>query len=384
MSISLATITGYAGSGRIILNAQQTGIESAGFVHRLKSFFNIGDAREKNRATLNALKEAVLTDPRFNTLDLQDEVERLFEKESTRFAVDMSRIRGIMSKMATLANQHDVAMLDKRVDMHMAAITAGGGRVFSPDQKVCVSEVTHIVKQQVRQAAAAGGRAPVDVADIAMDVCGLAATAFMEIGDMSQTRDPELLDFVGRHLRQFAVRGNLTLRSSDEVASLVRDTCDFFRRARVMGDGQDGFTHSTSAPANRVGPHASAALEFMNTVGRPLKHGLYDSIDEYVYPRSEQAERMLGTNPTEAQVRSMVDAMAQDMSDHPILDSDSGAPVFGKDDAANRALARYMGKTMALGLSDPACQAICKSLHVKSASEVFEKMAYISIFKRAH
>ena len=39
---------------------------------------------------------------------------------------------------------------------------------------------------------------------------------------------------------------------------------------------------------------------------------------------------------------------------------------------------------MALGLSDPACQAICKSLHVKSASEVFEKMAYISIFKSAH
>ena len=122
----------------------------------------------------------------------------------------------------------------------------------------------------------------------------------------------------------------------------------------------------------------------MNTVGRPLKHGLYDRIDEYVYPRSEQAERMLGTSPTEAQVRSMVDAMAQDMSDHPFLDSDSGAPIFGKDDTANRALARYMGKTMALGLSDPACQAICKSLHVKSASEVFEKMAYISIFKRAH
>ena len=82
MSISLATITGYAGSGRIILNAQQTGIESAGFVHRLKSFFNIGDAREKNRATLNALKEAVLTDPRFNTLDLQDEVA---DKKRNRF-----------------------------------------------------------------------------------------------------------------------------------------------------------------------------------------------------------------------------------------------------------------------------------------------------------
>ena len=122
----------------------------------------------------------------------------------------------------------------------------------------------------------------------------------------------------------------------------------------------------------------------MNTVGRPLKHGLYDSIDEYVYPRSEQAERMLGTNPTEAQVRSMVDAMAQDMSDHPILDSDSGAPVFGKDDAANRALARYVGRLISLNLPDATRDAIRTNLQVDSVSGMFAQKAYVGIYGNAH
>ena len=119
--ITLDTITSYSGANGILLNAQQTGLESAGFIHRLKSFFNIGDAREKNRETLNALKAAVLTDPRFNTEDLQAQVERLFKNEHTFLAVDMSRIRGIMDKMARLADVSGV-MLDRRVDLHLAAI----------------------------------------------------------------------------------------------------------------------------------------------------------------------------------------------------------------------------------------------------------------------
>ena len=116
--ISLSTITSYTGSNGILLNAQRNGLESVGFVHRLKSFFGIGDAREKNRATLNALKAAVLTDPRFNTPDLQAEVERLFKNERTYLAVDMSRIRGIMQQVGKLADGSDVAMLDRRVDLH--------------------------------------------------------------------------------------------------------------------------------------------------------------------------------------------------------------------------------------------------------------------------
>ena len=80
--ISLSTITSYTGANGVLLDAQQTGLKTVGFVHRLKSFFGIGDAREKNRATLNALKAAVLTDPRFNTPDLQAERERLFKNAS--------------------------------------------------------------------------------------------------------------------------------------------------------------------------------------------------------------------------------------------------------------------------------------------------------------
>ena len=378
MSISLNTIKSYAGTGGILLNAQQTGLESVGFVHRLKSFFNIGDAREKNRATLDALKDAVLTDPRFQTTDLMDEVERLFEKEHTCFAVDMSRIRGIMNKVGALADQRNVAMLDKRVEMHMAPLAQGG--VFREDQRVYLPDVVQIVKQQVRREANLLGKSQVDVADIAMDVCGSAVTAFMADEEDGKERDPKLVNFIGRNLRQFVVCGNLTLRTrSDEIGSLVHDTCDFYWRAKAMDGGQvEGLAHSTEASANPVGPHAEAALRFMDTVGRPLKHGLFDTIRKYASERLKQVTTKLETGPMEDQVRSMVRDMAEEMRKTPIV-GDKNSALFLRDNRANMALARYIGTSMALELSDATCQAICKSQHVESASEVFAQMALDSI-----
>ncbi len=380
MSISLNTIKSYAGTGGILLNAQQTGLESAGFVHRLKSFFNIGDAREKNQATLDALKDAVLTDSRFQTTDLMDEVERLFEKEHTFLAVDMSRIRGIMNKVGALADKRNVAMLDRRVDLHMAAAVASGG--FPPDLKDYQDEVTDIVKQQVRREAASLRTSQVDVAGIAMDVYTAAETALMHVYESSKGRPPELVKFVGQHLRQFVVCGNLALRISreerEDIEPLVYDTCDFYWRAREVGDVlRGGFTQSTEASANAVGPHAKIALEFMNTVGRTLEQGLYDRIDEYTYAMWEPATRTLGANPTAEQVRKLVDDIRQQLRS-PIT-TKYGTPIFLRDDEANKALARYIGKSLALELSDATCKAICKSRHVKSASDVFEQVAYDSL-----
>ena len=380
MSISLNTINSYAGTGGILLNAQQTGLESVGFVHRLKSFFNIGDAREKNRATLNALKDAVLADSQLQTRDLMDEVERLFEKEHTCFAVDMSRIRGIMDKVGALADKRNGAMLDRRVDLHMAAAVASDW--FPQGLKDYQDEVTHIVKQQVRREAALLQRSQVDVAGIATNVCTAAVTALMRVHEPGKSADPELVDFVGRHLRQFVVRGNHTLRvgsdGSDEIELLVHDTCDFYWRAKEMGDGlRGGFTQSTEASANTVGPHAKIALEFMNTVGRTLEQGLYDRIDEYTYAMWEPATSTLGANPTAEQVRKLVDDIRQQLRT-PIV-TKYGTPIFLRDDEANKALARYIGKSLALELSDATCKAICKSRHVKSASDVFEQVAYDSL-----
>ena len=379
MSISLSTINSYAGTGGVLLNAQQTGLESAGFVHRLKSFFNIGDAREKNRATLDALKDAVLTDPRFQTTDLMDEVERLFEKEHTCFAVDMSRIRGIMNKVGVLADKRNVAMLDKRVDMHMAAAVAAGNLSLTGYGEGYREEVTRIVKQQVRREATLLGKSQVDVAGITMEVCYSAAAVLSLVHESGNGRPPELDDFAIRNLRQFVVCGNLTLRKRDEIGPLVHDTCDFYWRAKAMDDGQvEGLAHSTKASANPVGPHAEAALKFMDTVGRPLKHGLFDTIGEYAREMSKKVTTKLEIDPTEDQVRSMVRDMAEEMRKKPIVGAHNSA-LFLRDNRANMALARYIGTSMALELSDETCQAICKSQSVETASEVFAQMALDSI-----
>ena len=64
MSLSIDSIRNFAGVGSITLDAQGTGITSAS-MQGFKSYFNIGNARQKNAETIVALHHAIMNDPRF-------------------------------------------------------------------------------------------------------------------------------------------------------------------------------------------------------------------------------------------------------------------------------------------------------------------------------
>ena len=118
--ISLKTITSFKGTGSVLLDAQGTGLESVGVKQQLKSFFNVGNARDRNGDTLRAIRTAIRLDSRFSSTDIQEHADRLFAEIRTDRAIDVSRIKGIVQELKKLAHVSDSA-LRQRVDLHVAA-----------------------------------------------------------------------------------------------------------------------------------------------------------------------------------------------------------------------------------------------------------------------
>ena len=149
--ITLDTIIKFAGTDKMLVNAQGTGFESVGIAQRLKSFFNIGDARKRNIDTMSAIRGAIYNDPRFRTADLSEHVQRLLDEVSTDSAIDATRIKSIAKELKSLADRDSTAALDKRVELHLAA------GVLPDELRGCVEkhmdQVLFIAKQRTRKVA---------------------------------------------------------------------------------------------------------------------------------------------------------------------------------------------------------------------------------------
>ena len=289
--------------------------------------------------------------------------------------------------------------LDRRVDLHMAAVG------LPPDCTKYASEVTRLAKLRARQIAAAGNA--VDIADIVGKAIDTLKTAFVNaVGDeepknrladpgdrLAKRVDQRLADFAGRHLRMFAVGANHRLRSDEEVADLVRLTAQFYAYANkktssLLSDRRDIAFGSPQYIAYKR-DYASAALKFMDTVGRPLAKNHFKPIRAYVGSISnaiEMKSRELtsyGTSFTEAKVRELVDEVERQIQGL-IITNARDEPLFGSDDKANRALARYVGRLISLSLPDDTYDAIRTHLHVESVTGMFAQMAYVGIYQSVH
>ena len=81
-----------------MLNEQGTGITSAR-MQGFKSFFNIGNARQKNAETIVALHHAIMNDPRFGAQDVQAEAVRLLAEVHAERAISAPQIKDIVRGM---------------------------------------------------------------------------------------------------------------------------------------------------------------------------------------------------------------------------------------------------------------------------------------------
>lgn len=358
MGISLNSIRQFSGSGSLVLDAQGTGLQSSKIAQHLRSFFDMGDARQKNAETLMAIHHAFLNDPRFATKDLQQQAAKLLADVRVDRAIDASQIKAIVKEMDRLANVTPQT-LDERVKLQLAFTV----RRF-PILQFYTGEVANIATQQVRRAVAAGQN-PVDVAGIVEEVSELAMTARSNTTDESKPSKHKLMDFAVAHLHQFVERSDGTLRSKEEVVDAVRHTCDFY-------------TDAKDAKAN-----SADAFEFIDTVGRKLPKGLFAKIGAHVLSMQAFLTRRLppGSSPSEDIVKSIIgEFAANEVRFRPIYKDDSPystTPLFKNDDhTACKAVARYEAKQLALVLPGPVSDTICRGMHVQSVQEALEKAIY--------
>ena len=118
MALNIDSIRNYAGTGSITLNQQGTGVEKSS-LQRFRSFFDIGDARMKNAATLTAIHHAILNDPRFAAQDIQSEAARLLSQVRTDRAIDAAQIKGIIQTLDSLVLNTEAAVKERVKGMRL-------------------------------------------------------------------------------------------------------------------------------------------------------------------------------------------------------------------------------------------------------------------------
>ena len=256
MALNIDSIRNFAGTGSITLDQQGTGVEKSA-LQRFTSFFNIGDARMKNAATLTAIHHAILNDPRFAAQDIQSEAARLLSQVRTDRAIDAAQIKGIIQTLDNLLLNTEAAVKE-RVTLRLAAKipdwAAGHER-----------EVADVVTRHVLMGYGTGGYAAIDVAGRVSEALDRVRAALEHAGD-----DPALKDLVFSTLGRTMFAYDGTLASSQKVQQRVntfRDDLDAINtRAQRSAD---------PAVTRQLG------IDFIKTLGKPVHPGVIGVIDDF-------------------------------------------------------------------------------------------------------
>ena len=102
MALSIDAIRNFAGTDRILVG-QQGVLQSVDKGQRFRSFFNIGDARQRNSETLAAIHQAIVNDPRYFARDVQQEAVRLLSQVRTDRAIGAAEIKSIIDRLDNMS-----------------------------------------------------------------------------------------------------------------------------------------------------------------------------------------------------------------------------------------------------------------------------------------
>lgn len=128
MAFSIDDIRNFAGTDRLLFDAQGGTLKSVNVSQRFKSFFSIGDARTKNAETLVAIHHAIINDPRFFAKEVQAAAVSLLANVRTDRAISVAQIKDIVAQldsMSTDKRRREVAQ--DLVGAHLAARVAERG-----------------------------------------------------------------------------------------------------------------------------------------------------------------------------------------------------------------------------------------------------------------
>ena len=123
--INLDALRNISASRTLVLNNTGDDLVQNKTFQKFRSFFNIGSARAENRQTLDAIRTAILNDPRFSGFGemASQELDRLLSEVRTDRAIRAGQISSILTQMDAFTAQPRIQWraLHLRIDARLAA-----------------------------------------------------------------------------------------------------------------------------------------------------------------------------------------------------------------------------------------------------------------------
>lgn len=231
MPLSLDAIRNFAGNDRILVDARTGTVQSENKLQRFKSFFDIGDARQRNAETLSMIHHAFLNDPRFASRDLQSAAVRMLAQVRTDRAIGAAQLRGIADELFRLSGEgagNGVdAVIRERVALHLAA--RGLPPLLDGIRERVVAFVADRIAADANVLAHPGSA---DVAGMANDLVDLCCAAARELQNGPRgVPDPRLLSVFGDNLGELLTDHSGAVRPDQDIADRLGRVRDFFQAA---------------------------------------------------------------------------------------------------------------------------------------------------------
>ena len=300
MPLSIDSIRNFAGTGSIMLDAQGAGITSAR-MQGFKSFFNIGNARQKNAETIVALHQAIMNDPRFGSQDIQAEAVRLLATVQTERAISATQIKDIINQLDAFAERN----VEERAGTHLAATPLPAWAAGHEEQ----------IRKLVTLAVQNHGYG----ADLARPISEAIDRIGMIIG--LADGDPDLKAVLFSSLKNILFESGTTLASEDRI----RQRVDRFRANLAQFD---------ACARQSADPVAVKKLgvEFLSAFGKPVAPDVIDTLDRFACGLPYKPLGTLGPGSSASDIVRVVHRMAETIRMNPLANADGTAMFVGEDE----------------------------------------------------
>ena len=313
MALTVDSLRNLTGTGGITLDTQ-TGELAASALQKFKSYFNIGDARQKNTDTLIAIHHAIANDPNFAAPDVRAEAARLLGQIRTDRAISAAQVRTIVQTLDRLT-QNTAEAVSSRVAARLAATMPPWAA--GHERAVARFVTAHVLR--LPPSADAGGYAAIDVAGRMKEALDLIGAAVTYAGN-----DPDLKKVLFATLGRTMVNGDNNSLASEQK---VRQRIDTFRADLAAIDVRAQQSDNPAA-ARKLG------IEFLMKLGKPVDPRVLDSLHDFSHTLPSKAFGTLGPKSSGSEIFRAIHRLAETIRTTMIQYPQGVEPLAGGDEIA--------------------------------------------------